>query len=91
MLHNEDTYGADTASFQPERFLDDFGRLDPTIKDPSEAFGFGRRFCPGMATARESIWITAASVLSAFTIEMATTPDGEAIQPSTIYTSAFLR
>lgn len=30
--------------FKPERFLDKFGNIDPTVQDPAHiAFGFGRR------------------------------------------------
>jgi cytochrome P450 len=34
-------------AFKPERFLKQ-GRLDPDARDPDEAFGYGRRVCPGM-------------------------------------------
>jgi hypothetical protein len=37
MLHDEAIYGADTDQFIPERFL------NPDMKDPTTAFGFGRR------------------------------------------------
>jgi hypothetical protein len=37
MLHDEAIYGADTDRFIPERFL------NPGMKDPTAAFGFGRR------------------------------------------------
>ena len=37
LLHDEVTYGADTDKFLPERFL------SPGVKDPNDAFGYGRR------------------------------------------------
>jgi hypothetical protein len=37
MLHDESIYGPDTDKFLPERFL------APGMKDPTVAFGFGRR------------------------------------------------
>jgi cytochrome P450 len=37
ILHDENMYGANTEHFEPERFL------RPGVRDPSAAFGFGRR------------------------------------------------
>ena len=42
---------SDPETFRPERFIRD-GLLDPSVRDPSVfAFGFGRRFVPGLATS----------------------------------------
>lgn len=41
ILHDETVY-PDPFEFKPERFLKN-GQLDPSVPDPSEAFGFGRR------------------------------------------------
>jgi hypothetical protein len=38
MLHDEEMYGPKPEEFEPERFL------KPGVKDPTVAFGFGRRF-----------------------------------------------
>ena len=38
MLHDEATYGLETDRFKPERFL------VPGVRDPTAAFGFGRRY-----------------------------------------------
>lgn len=48
MLHKEETYGPDTASFNPDRFIVDPSaptvELNKSIRDPADiAFGFGRR------------------------------------------------
>lgn len=44
MLRNEEDYGPDPDTFNPERFLKD-GQLNMDIRDPSNmAFGFGRRY-----------------------------------------------
>jgi cytochrome P450 len=42
MFHDENVYD-DPFTFKPERFLKD-GQLDPKVKTPEAAFGFGRRY-----------------------------------------------
>jgi hypothetical protein len=44
ILHDEVVYGPDTEHFIPERWLKD-GELNPKLKNPDAAFGFGRRLC----------------------------------------------
>ena len=44
MCHNEEEY-PNPSQFNPSRFLDARGKLNPKVKDPSAAFGFGRRIC----------------------------------------------
>ncbi|KAI0739060.1 cytochrome P450 [Daedaleopsis nitida] len=54
--------------FRPERFLRD-GVHDPTVRDPRKyAFGFGRRACPGVHFADNSLFIVIASVLHTFNV-----------------------
>jgi cytochrome P450 len=50
--------------FTPERFLASDGPQDPH----TYSFGFGRRICPGLQLASNSIFIMIASVLSVFHI-----------------------
>ena len=40
-----------------------------------DAFGYGRRICPGLQVAVESVWLVAVSVLSVFDVKPAV--DGE--------------
>ncbi|KAF9064432.1 cytochrome P450 [Rhodocollybia butyracea] len=69
ILHNEDDY-PDPYRFNPSRFLDINGRLDPSVKDVlGPAFGFGRRACPGKELALASLWIRIASILTCYRIE----------------------
>ncbi|KIK66026.1 hypothetical protein GYMLUDRAFT_82433 [Collybiopsis luxurians FD-317 M1] len=68
IMHNEEDY-PEPHLFNPSRFLDPEGKLNPKIKDPaSAAFGFGRRVCPGKHIATASLWIAAASILACYTI-----------------------
>lgn len=83
ILHDPELY-PDPEAFDPGHFLtvDDGGTYpkdackngEPPF--PDAAFGFGRRMCPGRALARTSIWLTVASVLSAFDITLAKDENG---------------
>ncbi|KAJ7436982.1 cytochrome P450 [Mycena galericulata] len=86
ILHDEVTY-PDPHKFKPERFLTVDGELNPDAKDPSAAFGFGRRFCPGRHMAMSSIWIGVVSILTAFNIDKAVDDQGQVIEPSYEYVS----
>ncbi|KAA1478712.1 cytochrome P450 [Dentipellis sp. KUC8613] len=87
ILHDERTYHS-PYEFLPERFLDDAGALRALDKmeDPSwTAFGFGRRICPGMHLADNSIFIYIASILYIFRIVKAVGDDGVDIEPEVDY------
>jgi cytochrome P450 len=47
---------------------DPSGQLNPEVRDPNTAFGFGRRLCPGRELAFDSMSITMASILATFDI-----------------------
>ena len=50
--------------FNPDRFLGN-GMLNPDILDLKDvAFGFGRRMCPGIQMAYDTLWITIATMLA---------------------------
>ncbi|KAJ7862183.1 cytochrome P450 [Mycena leptocephala] len=83
ILHDEILY-PDPYTFKPERFLLD-GKLNPAVKDPQAAFGFGRRICPGRHVATSSIWITIVSVLAMFDITKEVGEDGHTVEPSYEY------
>ncbi|KII84597.1 hypothetical protein PLICRDRAFT_117651 [Plicaturopsis crispa FD-325 SS-3] len=80
MLHDETVY-PNPSVFQPERFLDAAGQIDPTVEDPQAVFGFGRRICPGRYLADATIWFTVASILATFDIGNAVNADGSSLQP----------
>ncbi|GJJ16120.1 hypothetical protein Clacol_010400 [Clathrus columnatus] len=62
LLHSKLVYGDDVAEFNPERFM------KPNVRYPDNAFGFGRRICPGRQMADNMLFIMIASVLHTFDI-----------------------
>ena len=90
MLRDPAIYGPDAGTFNPYRFLDSSGALDGTVKDPTFAFGFGRRICPGRFMAYDSLWIWMANVLAAFTIANPVGEHGEVETPSLDSTTAMV-
>ena len=64
--------------FRPERFLE---RTHPKLENLTIQFGFGRRICPGLYVANQSIFIVLARLLWAFDIVPATGADGRPILP----------
>ncbi|KAF8169163.1 cytochrome P450 [Mycena galopus ATCC 62051] len=86
ILHDEaansfQTTYPDPRDFKPEGWLLN-GKLNPAVKDPESAFGFGRRLCPGRHMATSTIWIAVASLLAAFDITKAVDGEGNVIVPS---------
>ena len=67
-MRDPGTFGADAECFRPERFL---GAQEAWMRDFSLPFGFGRRICPGMHLARNSLFIVVARLLWAFDIRPA--------------------
>ncbi|KAG7439963.1 cytochrome P450 [Guyanagaster necrorhizus] len=56
----------DSDDFNPDRWLDDLGRIKDDV--PFFNFGFGRRICPGQYVADKSLFINTALILWAFNI-----------------------
>ncbi|KAJ8520726.1 hypothetical protein ONZ45_g2491 [Pleurotus djamor] len=67
-------------SFNPKRFLppDMGGDDEPVFWD---AFGFGRRICPGRHLAIESLWIAITTILAALKINRARNEHGDEVIP----------
>ncbi|KAI0341374.1 cytochrome P450 [Trametopsis cervina] len=86
MLHDETVFPR-PLEFRPERFLDKNGAIRPLSKaeDPNLGFGFGRRICPGMYFADNSIFIAVAMMLGFFNISKATDENGREIIPEVEY------
>ncbi|CAL1708513.1 unnamed protein product [Somion occarium] len=87
MLHDEKVF-PDPTEFRPERFLDNNGKLRHLERheDPSViGFGFGRRICPGMFFADNSIFIAVVMMLYVFKISKARDDQGREIEPQIEY------
>ncbi|KAI0701989.1 cytochrome P450 [Cytidiella melzeri] len=86
MLHSDDAF-QNASQFRPERFLNDQGKPCQLSKetDPATGFGFGRRVCPGMYFADNSIFIAVAMMLYVFTVSKARSLDGGVIEPEVEY------
>ncbi|KAL4246392.1 cytochrome P450 family protein [Abortiporus biennis] len=87
MSHDENSFPS-PFTFNPDRFLDKDGKLNPDVRDPSWlAFGFGRRICPGRFMAKDSAWMTMISILATFDITPKIGEDGEPVMPKEEFTS----
>ncbi len=80
---DEGYYGPDVESFNPDRWMKD-GAFNKAMKHVQ--YGFGRRVCPGLHVANNSVLINAALLLWAFQIDTPPDKDG---RPTTIDTLAF--
>ncbi|KAF9444943.1 cytochrome P450 [Macrolepiota fuliginosa MF-IS2] len=78
ILHDPEFY-KDPHEYIPDRFIKD-GELDRTVRDPSVAFGFGRRICPGRFFSDNSVFILIAHVLTVYDIKPALDDAGKEIQ-----------
>jgi len=71
LMVREDSRWTNPDVFYPSRHLTASGDLasaSTTEISGSAAFGFGRRKCPGRFMAENTLWISIASILAAFTI-----------------------
>ncbi|KAF5338671.1 hypothetical protein D9758_018031 [Tetrapyrgos nigripes] len=87
ILHDESIYGPNPHMFNPERFLQEDGSLNPNVPFPNMAFGFGRRVCAGQDFVVSTMWMAIASILACFDVTRDVDEDGNEIDPSVEYTS----
>jgi cytochrome P450 len=52
-------------------------------------FGFGRRVCPGLFFARDTLWLAMANMLATFEFLPATDAEGRPTPPAQEFTSLF--
>ncbi|KAJ3561433.1 hypothetical protein NP233_g10196 [Leucocoprinus birnbaumii] len=68
ILHDPKIY-RDPEDFNPERYLKPDGQLNREVRDPTSAFGFGRRICPGRFFADNFLFIIIAHTLAVFDVK----------------------
>ncbi|KAK0500354.1 cytochrome P450 [Armillaria luteobubalina] len=86
ILHDEKDY-PNPLVFDPNRFMPENGK-EPQ-PEPTAAFGFGRRICPGRHLALNTVWIAVASMAATLSFSKATDSDGRVVEPSDTYTDGF--
>ncbi|KAF9444944.1 cytochrome P450 [Macrolepiota fuliginosa MF-IS2] len=67
ILHDPEVY-RDPHEYIPDRFIKD-GELNRAVRDPSIAFGFGRRICPGRFFSDNNMFALIAHVLTVYDIK----------------------
>ncbi|SJL09788.1 related to cytochrome P450 CYP2 subfamily [Armillaria ostoyae] len=87
ILHDEKDY-PNPLIFDPNRFMPEDGK-EPQ-PEPTAAFGFGRRICPGRHLALNTVWITIASMAATLSFSKAVDSEGRVIEPSDTYTDGFV-
>ncbi|QRV89148.1 cytochrome P450 family protein [Ceratobasidium sp. AG-Ba] len=85
MLHDPEMY-PEPDRFNPERYLVN----SPSPEPESYVFGFGRRICPGLHIAQQSMWITISNTLANFNIAKAKDENGQEITPEGGYTTGII-
>ncbi|KAF9804068.1 hypothetical protein IEO21_09464 [Rhodonia placenta] len=92
ILHDETMY-PDPEKFSPERFEHSLDPLSHKAShDPMDyAFGFGRRRCPGIHFANQSIWFVMVSILACFDVKPAIDENGMEIMPPLIFAGGAFR
>ncbi|KAI0795531.1 cytochrome P450 [Abortiporus biennis] len=89
IMHDPTTFPSPD-QFIPERFLPKSPLYNPQMDPFDLPFGFGRRICPGMHLARNSIFMNISRLLWAFDIKPALdSNDCEVIPDSWNYTEGF--
>ena len=81
-MHDEERY-PDPETFNPARFLTTDGTVDPSVPDPAQVFGFGRRICPGRYFAQTALFLYVSHMLAAFNIEKPVDKMGKVVEPTT--------
>ncbi|SJL09796.1 related to cytochrome P450 CYP2 subfamily [Armillaria ostoyae] len=87
ILHDEKDY-PNPLVFDPNRFMpEDEKEPQP---EPTAAFGFGRRVCPGRHLALNTVWIAIASMAATLSFSKAVDSEGRVVEPSDTFTDGLL-
>ncbi|KAK0193929.1 cytochrome P450 [Armillaria mellea] len=87
ILHDEKDY-PNPSVFDPNRFIPEDGK-EPQ-PEPTAAFGFGRRICPGRHLALNTAWIAIASMAATLSFSKAVDSEGHVVEPSDTFTDGLL-
>jgi len=92
ILHNEALY-PDPFTFNPDRFMQPAkDEQTEKLRDPfTYAFGYGRRICPGMHLAIDSMFVTIAMSLATLNIDKKKDANGQCIEPQVEYSTGTIR
>ncbi|KAG9092147.1 hypothetical protein FS749_015958 [Ceratobasidium sp. UAMH 11750] len=85
IMHDPDVY-PEPGRFRPERFLVE----NPPPEPENYAFGFGRRICPGLYIAQQSMWVSISNTLANFMITKAKDENGLEITPEERYSTGII-
>ncbi|KOS22826.1 Fumitremorgin C synthase [Escovopsis weberi] len=95
-IHMDEKRWKDPERFDPTRYLDDplteaesMAQSDPKLRDHF-TFGAGRRNCPGVHIAHNSLFINIARIFWAFDMRKSVDDNGRVIEPSTAAQPGFL-
>ncbi|KAJ7931239.1 cytochrome P450 [Mycena leptocephala] len=81
ILHDEEIF-PEPFVFRPERYLTGGEEASSTV---AAAFGFGRRICPGMHLAENSVFIAIATMLCMFRISKSIDEQSRVVDPTVEY------
>jgi len=92
IFHDESLY-PDPFAFNPDRFMQPAkDEQTEKLRDPlTYAFGFGRRICPGMYLAMDSIFVVIAMSLATLNIDKKKDANGQYVEPQVEYSTGTVR
>ena len=92
ILHDE-TLFPDPFTFNPDRYMQPAkDEKAEKLRDPfTYAFGYGRRICPGMYLAMDSLFVMMAMSLATLNIDKKKDDNGQYIEPQVEYTVGNVR
>jgi len=89
----DETLFPDPLTFNPDRFMQPAkDEQTEKLRDPfTYVFGYGRRICPGMYIALDSMFVVAAMSLATLNIDKKKDVNGQYIEPQVEYSTGTVR